>query len=444
LPVAVDSVNDNSANYLLDEYEHVAEAHFQTITSISAFFKHYLVIMAVPITVASLAQALEVRAPLLAPSLVAAVLLVVAFVGLFVFVYIVNLRLDVMLYARTINAIRRYFMDRLEGDPLVGEAVRVLPKNRHVPPYHEVRFFYPVALSFALINGSYLALGISVLYRSDPESSLLIGLSAGAAFATVHLLAYLAQAQDREGTYLAAKVIGVDLDGVVNLHREQFCMKLLELKGKVVEPEHIDVIPVHLGENNTVTQADEHAVFNSPDYWTDVAPMDRAASVLRKLQDELGYEVRLFTNRDWPKTTGMHRLERKAINAAWATAVIADSAGVGRFVAACKLDRISALTRRWLKAHGMDRFPLTVEKGRRTRWPLRVRQRNRFAEARNGRFHIFIEDDPRNAARLAQLCDIVLLVEQPYNCEQTLPRNVIRVSGWDQVWSIACGLPASK
>ena len=41
----------NFEKFLLSEYSNIAEAHFKTIETISTFFKHYLVIMSIPITI---------------------------------------------------------------------------------------------------------------------------------------------------------------------------------------------------------------------------------------------------------------------------------------------------------------------------------------------------------------------------------------------------------
>ncbi len=52
---------DEFHDYLKEEYRHVAEAHFRTIEAISAFFRHYLLIVSVPLTLVVLFTGLASR-----------------------------------------------------------------------------------------------------------------------------------------------------------------------------------------------------------------------------------------------------------------------------------------------------------------------------------------------------------------------------------------------
>lgn len=42
---------DAFEEYQKEEYSHIAEAHFKTIDSISSFFRYYLTVMAVPLSI---------------------------------------------------------------------------------------------------------------------------------------------------------------------------------------------------------------------------------------------------------------------------------------------------------------------------------------------------------------------------------------------------------
>ena len=48
----------------------------------------------------------------------------------------------------------------------------------------------------------------------------------------------------------------------------------------------------------------------------------------------------------------------------------------------------------------------------------------------------FEEDDAEKASKLAYICDIVFLLEQPYNRNPpvSLPDNVIRCQNWDEIY----------
>lgn len=435
-----DDASKGAVEYLLDEYDHVAQAHFETISSISAFFKHYLVIMAVPITLTSALLSVTNLDPRIVQPVAGGVLAVVAVVGLSVFLYIVSLRLDVILYARTINAIRKYFTERLDPDPLVGESVRVLPKSRHQPGYHEPRFFYPVVFAFAIINGAYMGVAVSLLTGDYSAQSAFFGLAAAGVLALIHPLAYLAQARHRDSHYLAPRAIGVDIDGVINCHREMFCVKLSELTGKQLNPECIRTLPVHADEDNDVCKSDEIAVFNCPEYWSEMPVMSGAGEVLRKLRTELGYDVTLFTRRDWPDLGNLSRTERASTLRQWDEASRVHTRR-WRFLTRFGATPMRTLTQQWLDAHGMGQYPLVVERGNYSRSLKRFDTRGRFAAAGTGAIRVFIEDNPENANRLAQTCDLVVLFNHPYNVDVPVLRNVIRVDDWAKVYQVVTSLP---
>src|SRR5712691_8630548 len=100
--------------FLLAEYDHVSQALFDVNKTITQFFQFYLLILTFPVSLAGALvkltnSSLTVQSILeseLAPRL-ALVFLVIAVVGLGMLVYIVNLRLDALLYARTCNGVRK-------------------------------------------------------------------------------------------------------------------------------------------------------------------------------------------------------------------------------------------------------------------------------------------------------------------------------------------------
>ena len=117
---------------LLSEFKHIAEAHFKVNDTVTAFFRYYLLIMSLPISIITvlivvgsngsfLAGFLEAYVPL-----VATVFLVIGCAGFGVLVYLINLRMDGLLYARTVNAIRRHFFDNVPIDIYARFHKRVL------------------------------------------------------------------------------------------------------------------------------------------------------------------------------------------------------------------------------------------------------------------------------------------------------------------------------
>lgn len=206
------------------------------------------------------------------------------------------------------------------------------------------------------------------------------------------------------------RVLGVDIDGVVNHHREHFC-RLLELQtAKRLSPDAITVIPVRGIPGCDVTEADEHAVFNWPAYWVDMPVVPDAPHVLTQIRSR-GIFVWLFTRRPWPNPSTFPTGREDVYHRAWRD-----------------VPQIADVTQRWLRRHGIPFDRLTLETGGDD-------EETRFSAARDGRVHRFVEDNPENAAALALHCDRVFLMDQPYNqaSDRALPGNIVRVRTWDEI-----------
>ena len=104
--------------FLLAEYDNIAEAHHNTVKAISEFFRHYILIMSLPVTAPVLFlkpsenAAIDIEHVFLdRPEVVPLFTGFVTLIGLTVLGYVSNLRCDALLYARAVNVIRRYFSD---------------------------------------------------------------------------------------------------------------------------------------------------------------------------------------------------------------------------------------------------------------------------------------------------------------------------------------------
>ncbi len=126
------SSNSGFTKYFLAEYQYIAEAHFKTIEAISSFFRYYLIIMSLPFTLYAVIMGLspEIGAIIyVLTALTGSISLIIALVGLFVTLYIVNLRFDAILYARTVNGIRKHFYDQADIDLNLKTRMRTLPQT---------------------------------------------------------------------------------------------------------------------------------------------------------------------------------------------------------------------------------------------------------------------------------------------------------------------------
>lgn len=427
--------------YLLAEYHHIADAHFKTIDAISTFFKHYLVIVSIPISAMALFLSRQNETDQLSEmmtrfrSVLFLLLVAIAVAGVGVLVYIVNLRLDAMLYARTINGIRKYFYDRARIDIDSALRMRVLPQSPQIPSYFEKPYFLPVVLVFGILNASIFSLAWAV--RGIGESQLVLMWTLSAILSMgVHVLAYYSYARYREHRYLRSCIIGVDIDGVLNEHRRQFCDLLRKHTEKEIDPRCITTIPVHECEGLKVTREDEIAVFNDPEYWINMPVASGAADNLRRIRKAFNMKIYVFTHRPWPIPEGMNDVEKEELNIAWKRAVSSfhEAEHIPPFLSDYS-SPIKDITKLWLRKHGFEYDWLMVEKGSDEASDAHAQINNRFYKSREMRIRFFVEDDARKATKLAYICDVVFLLEQPYNLGvPELPSNVIPVKSWDEIY----------
>ena len=336
------------------------------------------------------------------------------------------------------NGIRKYFAGR-PGVPFEEEfRVRVLPRSTFQPRYWEPSYFLWAVMAFSILNAVYLGVGVFLWFTLDESTCIvpwLAGLISFAGFSLVNVAAYALLGRYRETRYLRSHIIAVDIDGVLNRHREHFCKMLSQLCGKVLDPETIAHIPVHectgLKDANggavAVTEAEEHAVFNHPAYWRDMPADAGTPSVLGKLKNILRYRIFVFTHRPWPHPTTFPNGKDEQYKLLWQSVSTRWQRGSAA---------IRGITEAWLRRHNFPFDKLIIETGNIHTTEPRLLVRNRFVISERKRIRIFVEDDLFKAKKLAHICEVVFLLDHPYNqCEQSdLPNNVIRVKSWREIY----------
>ena len=487
---------DYFQEYLGDEYKHIAEAHFRTIEAISSFFRYYLLIIAAPLAVLSAfvgfssspAETIintlqELRWPILG------IFIALSLVGFFVMQYVISLRMDVILYARTVNSIRKFFYDNSKIDFNSKLRNRVLPQTPSQPNYLEVGYFGPVVMTFALINALYMAAAILLAisaFAVDPETEgffhgipplpwLLLLLPFG--FFLLHFFTYKRYAHYREYDYLRSSTLGVDIDGVLNDHRQHFCKLFKDKVGVSLAPNDITTIPLHYCPSLEVTRENENEVFNDPRYWSKMPMLTGASKTINGARD-LNLRIHIFSHRAWPNTSDLSPERRKLIHEQWKEKansfsikfvdrlrlrigfVEPEDAKTGRFrflkqalywfSSTFGYSYVELFTKYWLKWHRIKFDRLTIESGNENVADPKRHVRNRFDISRKERIRFFVEDDLNKAVKLAYICDVVFLLDQPYNqevnprcrvcereCKQptvNIPNNVLRVKSWDEIY----------
>ncbi len=462
--------SDKFHEFLLAEYDHIADAHFKTNETITSLFQQYFTIAALPFTALAVAVGIlgtiaDSRGALV---LTSALLIVVAVTGLMVLIHMSNLRFDTLLYARTINALRKYYYDHnnsLELSSLIR--MRVLPQSHLVPRYLEgfEGLMPPFVVTMTIVNVIYLYGGLVSWQLAagtlEPllSATSVVNLVPGI-FAALNVFAYIRLAQLREDKYLHSNIFGVDIDGVLNRQPIQFCDFLERNAHKRIELQAITTIPVHDIPKLGITREDERAVFNDPSYWIDMPADQDAAEVLGRLQNSMKLRVHIFTHRPWPLTGHLSDDAASQMRSEWSARSSAFGAELSRSKSIWTRARfwftslwrswwpyrarrirdwftretpIDSITKVWLSKHGFKYDALLIEKGSEEVADPSMEIHNRFYASRTHLIRYFVEDDLVKAEKLAHVCDVVFLINQPYNQSTGLPKNVVRVAGWKEI-----------
>jgi len=202
------------SEFLKTEYNNIAQAHFNINTAVGEFFKAYITIVSIPISLAVIfAKPADLHSggmlDFLRSNAAAAAVGIssVWLIGLLVLGYVISLRCDALLYARTVNGIRNYFYTRSEIDTEHARSIRGLPVDVTVPHYFEFSYFLFVIAAFAVVGTAYMLggiyfYGLALHWIRDFRFWRNLALVGLASFA-VHVLIYWLISWYREHAYLA-------------------------------------------------------------------------------------------------------------------------------------------------------------------------------------------------------------------------------------------------
>jgi hypothetical protein len=125
-----------------EEYKNISNAHFESNKQIGIFFRYFLLIASAPAVIflwfgkqgtiiTDLLNGKYINDSLF----VGFFLIVISVIGILSCFYLISFRMDSILYARTVNGIRKYFYHKFKpGDE---SHIRVLPKQTNQPPYKQ-------------------------------------------------------------------------------------------------------------------------------------------------------------------------------------------------------------------------------------------------------------------------------------------------------------------
>jgi 5'(3')-deoxyribonucleotidase len=471
----------NFKDFMLSEYSNIAEAHFKSIETISTFFRYYLLIMTIPISVVAiisqqfgLSKEQFVNLMTLFKIPISITFISISFMGIGMFCYIVNLRLDAVLYARVVNGIRKFFYDKFDEDINLKIRLRVLPQSPQLPPYFEKSFFLPVVFVFGVMNSLYFFFGLWIVCKI--KSGIIIG---SIIFFFLHFLIYLGYSRHREIGYLKSNILGIDIDGVLNKHRKHFCEILRNNVGRNIDPEKILIIPVDEDPNLKISKPDERKVFNDPRYWKEMPVLENASDKIKSLRNIFNLKIYIFTYRPWPDCRDKGELIEKIklfcnnyndfisqplknygikFKLKWWLIENFKDKPLMLFlnfglklrwqwvIEKLKEKPLELITKQWLIKNGILYDKFIFERGNDYSSDPRVKFNNRFYISRKAKIRFFVEDDFEKAIKLSFICDIVFLFSQPYNTpnkilseninklRENIPSNIIRVKNWDEIY----------
>ena len=89
----------------------------------------------------------------------------------------IHTALDASLYARTVNGVRHYFIDRGAALQLTFKHYLKMPIAQNRPHYFHIRSFFWQVILVAVVNSVYVCIGVSSFYYAPCVSGLIVGLA---------------------------------------------------------------------------------------------------------------------------------------------------------------------------------------------------------------------------------------------------------------------------
>ena len=136
-------MNKGPSDFMLEEYTQTNLGFFHLQTKINDWFKTFIALYGIPFTVLAavigLGDPIDSLDPFDLPGIVAFLLAVIALLGCFVAMMIVSMRMEMILYKRTVNVVRRYFAEIEKGNSgnLGIASFLILPTSDLFPPFYE-------------------------------------------------------------------------------------------------------------------------------------------------------------------------------------------------------------------------------------------------------------------------------------------------------------------
>jgi len=156
-------------DFLLTEYENIAKAFFNSYDIGARWVKYYLTILAVPFSFMALIYHSKPEQFNLfnLSTNIAVLLVIVGVVNFFLSYVVIDLKLDSKLYARTVNGIRKYFIEQgiKNGQFESNKAIKryiLLPMETNKPSFSIFSGdLFVQALFMIFVNALYFSIGFA-------------------------------------------------------------------------------------------------------------------------------------------------------------------------------------------------------------------------------------------------------------------------------------------
>lgn len=280
------------------------------------------------------------------------------------------------------------------------------------PKYFDVSQFIFVVLVLGVFDSFYFAFGV---YKMTPYifpngcNQIIISILFGLIWFVIHLVLYKCISNYNEnGSGYFKRIIGVDIDGVLNKHEEQFTKIYNKNNKDKISIDDITTLPV--SKSGVINRSCEQSVFKTEEYWEGMPPVEDASIyITEEMKNKLGYKIHIFTWRAW--TVPQNSKSKFSIK---------------------------THTKKWLISHNIKYDKLNFEEGN-IDMPISVfstKYRTRYFYAAKRNIKYFIEDNFENAEKLSNICKYVFLVNHKYNENKDiiLPYNIIRVDNISEVF----------
>ncbi|MGE4421664.1 MAG: hypothetical protein AB7D39_05150 [Pseudodesulfovibrio sp.] len=155
--------------------------------------------------------------------------------------------------------------------------------------------------------------------------------------------------------------------------------------------------------------------------------MEGVSDCLNKLKNGMDIKIYIYTHRPWPMLKTINAADWNRLKEKWHSIKLS---WVDRIFGCNRMDK---MTKQWLDYQKIPYKKLVIEKTNKHKYVSKYFEKNRYTHAQKYNIRYFVEDTLENALKLAETCDVVFLIDHPYNQTSTLPYNVIRVHSWGEI-----------